>query len=66
VYPYFDFQSVLGYLNYFSLEWRVSFPKFDGDPSLAVTHVVEYMKYSSRLNVLHEYVLIIFFVYSLE
>jgi hypothetical protein len=42
------------------------FPKFNGDPTLAVTHVVNYMKYASSLNVLHEDVLMKIFVSSLE
>jgi hypothetical protein len=48
------------------LEWRESFPKFNGDPTLAVTHVVNYMKYASSLDVLHEDVLMKIFVSSLE
>jgi hypothetical protein len=47
-------------------EWRENFPKFNGDPTLAVTHVVNYMKYASSLNVLHEDVLMKIFVSSLE
>jgi hypothetical protein len=48
------------------MEWREKFPKFNGDPNLAVHHVVNYMKYASSLNVLHEYVLMKIFVSSLE
>jgi hypothetical protein len=58
MYPSFDVQSVPGYSNHFSPDWRESFPKFDGDPSLGISHVMEYMKYASRLNVRHEDVLI--------
>jgi hypothetical protein len=47
-------------------KWRENFPKFDGDPALAVTHVMNYMKYASSLNMLHEDVLMNFFVSSLE
>jgi hypothetical protein len=65
VYPSLDVQNIPGYPNHFSVEWRSSCSKFDGDPTLVVTHVMEYMKYASRLNVLHEDVLKIF-VSSLE
>jgi hypothetical protein len=65
VYPSLDVQNVPGYPNHFSTEWRENFPKFDGDPSLAVTHVVNYMKYALSLNVLHEDVLMKIFVSSL-
>jgi hypothetical protein len=57
VYPSFDVQDIPGYPNHFPMEWRVNYPKFDGDPTLAVTHVVNYMKYASSLDVLHEDVL---------
>jgi hypothetical protein len=33
---------------------RECFPKFDGDLALEVTHIVNFMKYASSLNVLHE------------
>jgi hypothetical protein len=66
VYPSIDVQNVLGYPNHCSIEWRGIFSKFDGDPSLPVTHVMNYMKYASSLNVLHEYVLMKIFVSSLE
>jgi hypothetical protein len=61
--PSFDVQDIPGYPNYCSLEWRESCSKFDGDPALAVTHVVNYMKYASSLNVLHEDVLMKICVY---
>jgi hypothetical protein len=57
VYPSLDVQNIPGYPNHFSIEWRENFPKFNGDPALAVTHVMNYMKYASSLNVLHEDVL---------
>jgi hypothetical protein len=66
VYPSIDVQNIPGYPNHCSTEWRESFPKFNGDPTLAVTHVVNYMKYASSLNVLHEDVLMKIFVSSLE
>jgi hypothetical protein len=47
------------------MEWRVNRPKFNGDPTLVVTHV-NYMKYASRLDVLHEDVLMKICVSSLE
>jgi hypothetical protein len=66
VYPSFDVQDIRGYPNHCSPEWRESCPKFDGDPTLAVTYVMNYMKYASSLNLLHEDVLMKFFVSSLE
>jgi hypothetical protein len=66
VYPSFDVQDIPGYPNHCSPKWRESCPKFDGDPALAVTHVMNYMKYASSLNVLHEDVLMKIFVSSLE
>jgi hypothetical protein len=66
VYPSIDVQNIPGYPNYFPTEWRESCPKFSGDPTLAVTHVVNYMRYASSINVLHEDVLMKIFVSSLE
>jgi hypothetical protein len=66
VYPSLDVQNIPGYPNHFSVEWREIFPEFDVDLALAVTHVMEYMKYASILNVLHEDVSMKFFVSSLE
>jgi hypothetical protein len=64
--PYLDIQNIPGYPNHCYLEWWASCPKFNGDPVLAVTHVVNYMKYDSSLNVLHEDVLMKICVSSLE
>jgi hypothetical protein len=66
VYPSLDVQNVLGYPNHCPTEWRASWHKFDDDPALAVTHVMNYMKYALSLNVLHEDVLMKIFVSSLE
>jgi len=66
VYPSIDVQNILGYPNYCSTEWRASCPKFSGDPTLAVTHVVNYIRYALSINVLHENVLMKIFVSSLE
>jgi hypothetical protein len=61
-----DVQNITGDPNHCSIEWRENCPKFNGDPALAVTHVVNYMEYDSSLNVLHEDVLMKIFVSSLE
>jgi hypothetical protein len=66
VYPSFDVQDILDIQIISPTEWRESCPKFNGDPTLAVTHVVNYMKYASSLDVLHEDVLMNIFVSSLE
>jgi hypothetical protein len=41
-------------------------PKFDGDPFLAISHVVNFLKYVSEIGVRHYDVLIILFLLSLE
>jgi hypothetical protein len=66
VYPSIYVKNIPRYPNHLPTKWRESCPKFNGDPTLAVTHVINYMKYASRLNVLHEDVLMKFFVSSLE
>jgi hypothetical protein len=57
VYPSFDVQYIPRYPNHFPTEWRENCPKFNGDPTLVVTHVVKYIKYGSSLDLLHEEVL---------
>ena len=54
VYPSIDVENILEYPNHCSTEWRESCPKFNGDPTLIVTLVINYMKYASSLVVLHE------------
>jgi hypothetical protein len=66
MFPSLDIKNVSGYPNHFSLDWGDNCPKFDGDPSLAITHVVKFLKYTSEINVIHEDVLIRFFLLSLE
>jgi hypothetical protein len=66
VYPSFYVQDILGYPNPFPMEWREKFPKFNGDPSLVVTRIVNYMKYDSSLDVIHEDVLMKICMSSLE
>jgi hypothetical protein len=66
VYPSFDVEDIPGYPNHFPMEWQANCPKFDNDVALTVTHVMNYMKYSSSLNVLHEDVLMKIFVSSME
>jgi hypothetical protein len=66
VYPSLDVQNIPGYSNLFPAGWRENCPKFDGDPTLAVTHVVNYMRYASSINVMHEDVLMKFCVSSLD
>jgi hypothetical protein len=48
------------------MEWRKNCPKFNGNPTLVVTHVVNYVKYDSSLDVLHEDVVMKIIVSSLE
>jgi hypothetical protein len=66
VYLSFDVQDIPGYPNHYSTEWRENFPKFDSDQALTITHVMNYMKYVSSLNVVHVDVLMKIFVSSLE
>jgi hypothetical protein len=66
VYPSLDVQNVPGYPKHYPTEWKESCPKFDGDPALEVTHVMNYMNCALSLNELHEDVLMKFFVSSLE
>ena len=48
-----------------SVEWVEDLPKFDGDPPLAISHFVNFLKYTSKINVMQEDVLMRVFAYSL-
>jgi hypothetical protein len=66
MFPSLDINNIPGYPNHFSPDWLDDCPKFDGDPSSAITHVVKFLKYASKINVIHEDVLIRLFLVSLE
>jgi hypothetical protein len=66
VYSSHNVQNIPGYPNLCPAWWREKWPKFDGDPTLVVTHVVKYMRYASSINVMHEDVLMKIFVYYLD
>jgi len=46
-------------------EWVEAIPKFDGDPLLVISHVVNFLKYNLEINVVHEAVLMRLFTYYL-
>jgi hypothetical protein len=48
------------------VEWVEDLPKFDGDPLFSISHVVNFLKYASKINVMHEDVLMRLLAYSLE
>jgi hypothetical protein len=66
MFPCLDIEHVPGYPNHFSQGWGKNCPKFDGDPSLAIYHVVNLLKYVSEIDVTHQDVLIRLFFLSLE
>jgi hypothetical protein len=66
MFPSIVIKNIVGYPNHFSPDWGNNCPKFDGDLSLAITHVVKFLKYTSEINVIHEDRLIWFFFLSLE
>jgi hypothetical protein len=63
-YATIDVKGVPGYPNHYSLEWLEDLPKYDGDPSLAIPHIVNFLRYISEINVTHEDVMMRLFVYS--
>jgi hypothetical protein len=66
MFPSLDINNVPGYPNHFSSDWGNDCPKLDGDLSSAITHVVKFLKYTSKINVIHKDVLIRLFLISLE
>jgi hypothetical protein len=62
VYPTIDFKSFQGYPNYFDTKWSSNSPRFGGLP---ITHIVEFMKYISEIELAGEDVLMKLFILSL-
>jgi hypothetical protein len=60
----FDVKGFLGYPNHYSLEWLDDLPIYDGDPSLAIPHIMNFLRYISKINVTHEDVMMGLFVSS--
>jgi hypothetical protein len=44
-YPSIDFENIPGYPNKFNVKWSKNYPKYEGDQSLVITHVVKFLKY---------------------
>jgi hypothetical protein len=65
-YPFIDITNVPGYPNHIPQEWRDNCPQYDGNPTLTVSHVLQFLKYVSHLKVIHEDVLIKLFMSSLQ
>jgi len=61
-----DVKSLHGYPNEYPQDWLKDCPKFYGDPSLSISHVVKFLKYTLEINVIDEYTLMRLFTYSLE
>jgi len=66
MFPSLDIMNILGYPNHISSDWLDDWLRFDGDPYLAITHVLKFLKYNLEINVIHEHVLIRLFLLSLE
>jgi len=62
VYPNIDFKSVQGYLHYFDTKWLYNSLIFGGLP---ISHIVEFLKYISELELGGEDALVKLFILSL-
>jgi hypothetical protein len=62
VYPTIDFKIFQGYPHYFDAKWLHNFPRFEGLP---ITHIVEFLKYISEIELEGEDVLVKLFILSL-
>jgi len=64
--PFNDITNFLGYPNHNPWEWRDNCPQYDGNPTVTVSHVLQFLKYVSHLKIPHEDVLIKLFMSSLQ
>jgi hypothetical protein len=65
-FPCFDFGEIVGYPNEIPLTWRMNIPKFDDDFFHAAQHIMSFMEYVVKLDVIHEDIWIILFFISLD
>ena len=65
IFPSLDIKNNPGYPNHFLLDQVDDCPKFHGNPYLAIDHVVKFLKYTSKINIAYEDVLIRFYLMSL-
>jgi hypothetical protein len=61
-----DVKGILSYPNHYSPKWLEYLPIYDGDASLAIPHIVNFLRYISDINVSHEDVMVRLFIYSFE
>jgi hypothetical protein len=59
-----DVNGVHGFPNHYSPNWLNDLPRYDGDPSLAIPHIENFLRYISEINVTHEDVMMRLFLYS--
>jgi hypothetical protein len=62
MYPTINFKSFQGYSHYFDAKWLNNSPRFGGLP---ITHIVEFLKYISQIELGGEDVLVKLFILSL-
>jgi hypothetical protein len=62
VYSTIDCRSFQGYPSYFDTKWSSNPPRFGGLP---ITHIVEFLKYISEIELGGEHVLVKLFILSL-
>jgi hypothetical protein len=65
-YKALDVQSVYWYPNKCPMKQLIHVPKFDGDPSSVVAHVVEFVEFIIHYNIEQEDVIVWLFLLSLE
>jgi len=64
--PTLDIANIPGYLNHVTFNMIFTVPKFDGDPSFAIDHVARFATYTSKVDVVHQDVLIMLFKRALQ
>jgi hypothetical protein len=65
-YKALDVESVYWYPNKCPPRWWEDIPKFDGDPSSTIAHIVKFTEFVLCLGIEHEDVVVRLFLLSLE
>lgn len=64
MHPTLDVKDIPRFPNCWDTNSMINVPKFDSDPSLAIDHIAIFIKYASKVNMVHKDALMRLFINS--
>jgi len=61
-----DVEKIPRYPKHYYLKWLEEFPIFNGDTHCVIFHIAAFLQYASKINSMHENVLMKLFVASVK